>query len=163
MTDKRTQQQAADSNMEKDPDDWVTGDEPMTGAQKSYLKTLSEEAKEPFDDTLTKAEASRRIDELQARTGRGAHGGGAHSGGSAATGGGSQSVGGSSTGGTGQGRDRVTDAPSRSERDTAEAGGDAAPDAPPDESPMESFGRAVGDTVLGAEPKQPTPRTPRDK
>ena len=71
MTDKRTQQQADRSNMEKDPGDWVTGDEPMTGAQRSYLKTLSEEAHEPFDDKLTKAEASRRIKELQARTGRG--------------------------------------------------------------------------------------------
>jgi hypothetical protein len=71
MTDKRTQNSPDPGNMEKDPADWVTGDEPMTGAQRSYLKTLSEEAHEPFDDTLTKAEASRRIDELQARTGRG--------------------------------------------------------------------------------------------
>jgi hypothetical protein len=77
MTDKRTQEQADRSNMEKRPEDWTTGDEPMTGAQRSYLKTLSEEAKEPFDDTLTKAEASRRIDELQKRTGRGQDGGGA--------------------------------------------------------------------------------------
>lgn len=75
MTDKRTQEQADGSNMQKDPDDWVTGEEPMTGAQRSYLKTLSEEAKVPFDDTLTKAQASKRIDELQAATGRGAHGG----------------------------------------------------------------------------------------
>jgi hypothetical protein len=60
--------------MEKDPEDWVTGDEPMTGAQRSYLKTLSEEAREPFDETLSKAEASKRIDELQARTGRGPSG-----------------------------------------------------------------------------------------
>ncbi|WP_248323603.1 MULTISPECIES: DUF3072 domain-containing protein [unclassified Caballeronia] len=59
------------SNAEKDPDEWVTGDEPMTGAQASYLKTLSEEAKEPFDASLSKADASRRIDELQAKTGRG--------------------------------------------------------------------------------------------
>ena len=59
------------SNTEKDPDEWTTGDEPMTGAQASYLKTLSEEAGEPFDDGLTKAEASKRIDELQQRTGRG--------------------------------------------------------------------------------------------
>ena len=43
----------------------------MTGAQRSYLKTLCEEAKEEFSDKLTKAEASRRIDELQAKTGRG--------------------------------------------------------------------------------------------
>lgn len=74
MTDKQTQQQAPHSNMEKDPEHWVTGDEPMTGAQRSYLKTLSEEAHVPFDDTLTKAQASQRIDELQAQTGRGAHG-----------------------------------------------------------------------------------------
>ena len=59
------------SNTIKDPDDWTTGDERMTGAQASYLKTLSEEAGEEFDAELTKAEASRRIDELQARTGRG--------------------------------------------------------------------------------------------
>lgn len=71
MTDKKTQAQADQSNMEKNPDDWVTGEEPMTGAQRSYLKTLSEEAKEPFDEELTKAEASKRIDELQAVTGRG--------------------------------------------------------------------------------------------
>jgi hypothetical protein len=71
MTDKRTQQDAGHGNMEKRPEDWTTGDEPMTGAQRSYLKTLSEEAKVPFDDSLTKAEASRRIDELQSRTGRG--------------------------------------------------------------------------------------------
>ena len=62
------------SNAEKDPADWVTGDEPMTGAQASYLKTLSEEAKQPkaYDNELTKAEASERIDELQEVTGRGA-------------------------------------------------------------------------------------------
>jgi hypothetical protein len=74
MTDKQTQAMADHSNMEKDPDDWVTGDEPMTGAQRSYLKTLSEEAKVDFDDRLTKAQASRRIDELQEQTGRGQHG-----------------------------------------------------------------------------------------
>jgi hypothetical protein len=62
---------AVGSNTEKDPDQWVTGDEPMTGAQASYLRTLSQEANEPFDETLSKAEASKRIDELQARTGRG--------------------------------------------------------------------------------------------
>ena len=59
------------SNLEKDPDDRKTGDEPMTGAQKSYLKTLSDEANEEFDENLTKAEASKRIEDLQARTGRG--------------------------------------------------------------------------------------------
>ena len=59
------------SNTIKDPDDWTTGDEKMTGAQASYLKTLSEEAGEAFDPDLNKADASRRIDELQAKTGRG--------------------------------------------------------------------------------------------
>jgi hypothetical protein len=55
----------------KDPEDWVTGDEPMTGAQRSYLKTLCEEANELVDETLTKAQASERIESLQQRTGRG--------------------------------------------------------------------------------------------
>jgi hypothetical protein len=72
MTDKLTQQQSDESNTIKNPEDWTTGDEPMTGAQRSYLKTLSEEAKEDFDENLTKAEASVRIDELQQKTGRGA-------------------------------------------------------------------------------------------
>ena len=58
-------------NAQKDPDNWVTGDEEMTGAQKSYLMTLSEEAGVEFDASLTKAEASVRIDELQNETGRG--------------------------------------------------------------------------------------------
>ena len=52
------------SNTVKDPDDW-TGDESMTGAQASYLKTLSEEAGEKFDLTLSKAKASKRIDRLK--------------------------------------------------------------------------------------------------
>ena len=71
MTDKRTQDDADQSNTIKDPDDWTTGDEPMTGAQRSYLHTLAEEAGEDAADDLTKAEASKRIDELQAKTGRG--------------------------------------------------------------------------------------------
>ena len=57
-------------NAEKDPDRWVSGDEPMTGAQASYLQTLSEEAGEEFDPNLTKAEASKRIDALREKTGR---------------------------------------------------------------------------------------------
>ncbi len=69
--DKQTQQDADHSNMVKDPKDWTTGDEPMTGAQKSYLKTLSEEAREEMDENLTKAQASERIEELQKKTGRG--------------------------------------------------------------------------------------------
>ena len=71
MTDKTTQQMADQSNTQKNPEDWTTGDEPMTGAQRSYLKTLSEEAKVEFDENLTKAQASMRIDELQQTTGRG--------------------------------------------------------------------------------------------
>ncbi len=58
-------------NQIKDPDEWVTGDEPMTGAQASYLKTLSEQAHDPkaFDPNLDKAEASKRIDELKKKQG----------------------------------------------------------------------------------------------
>jgi hypothetical protein len=63
------------SNTIKDPADWSTGDEPMTGAQQSYLHTLASEAGERVDDDLTKAEASRRIDQLQEKTGRGKDGG----------------------------------------------------------------------------------------
>ena len=59
------------SNRIKSPDDWVTGDEEMTGAQESYLQTLAEEAHEPIEPDLTKTEASKEIDRLQAKTGRG--------------------------------------------------------------------------------------------
>lgn len=58
-------------NAVKDPEHWVTGSEPLTGAQASYLETLSEEAGEDLDLDLTKAEASKKIDELQEKTGRG--------------------------------------------------------------------------------------------
>ena len=58
-------------NPEKDPSEWTTGDEPMTGPQASYLKTLCQEARVEFDETLTKAQASQRIEELQKITGRG--------------------------------------------------------------------------------------------
>ena len=67
MSDRNDTQQAA----AKDPDDWVTGDESMTGPQASYLKTLAQEAGEEFDPELSKAEASKKIDELQHETGRG--------------------------------------------------------------------------------------------
>ena len=60
-----------EGNAVKDPENWTTGDEPMTGAQKSYLQTLAEEAGEDVDESLTKAEASERIDALQQKTGRG--------------------------------------------------------------------------------------------
>jgi uncharacterized damage-inducible protein DinB len=71
MTDQHNPKDHPTGNAEKDPDDWTTGDEPMTGAQASYLKTLSEEAHEAFDEGLSKAEASKRIDALQEKTGRG--------------------------------------------------------------------------------------------
>ncbi|GFG65240.1 DUF3072 domain-containing protein [Mycobacterium kubicae] len=63
--------QAARENPEKDPSQWVTGDEPMTGPQRSYLNTLAREAGEDPPDNLTKAQASDLIDKLQERTGRG--------------------------------------------------------------------------------------------
>jgi hypothetical protein len=62
----------AANTTEKDPSDWVTGDEPMTGAQRSYLDTLAREAGEQLPADLTKAEASENIDRLQQETGRGA-------------------------------------------------------------------------------------------
>lgn len=76
MTDTTPSQQPKSDptgNAEKDPENWVTGDEDMTGAQASYLKTLAEEAGKPdaYDTQLTKAEASQRIDALQDKTGRG--------------------------------------------------------------------------------------------
>jgi len=58
-------------NTAKKPEDWKTGDEPLTGAQNSYLQTLASEAHEEVDTNLTKAEASKKIDELQHKTGRG--------------------------------------------------------------------------------------------
>ena len=72
MTENPKTEAEPGSNTIKDPDDWTTGDEPMTGAQASYLKTLSEEAHDPdaFAPDLEKAEASRRIDELKQETGR---------------------------------------------------------------------------------------------
>ncbi len=64
-------QQNPEPNPEKDPDDWTTGDEPMTGPQQSYLSTLAQEAGVEVPDGLSKADASKLIDELQAKTGRG--------------------------------------------------------------------------------------------
>ncbi|MDP9401929.1 MAG: DUF3072 domain-containing protein [Actinomycetota bacterium] len=62
-------------NPQKDPDEWITGDEPVTGPQESYLNTLAQQAGEDVDpERLTKAEASKKIDELQERSGRGAQG-----------------------------------------------------------------------------------------
>ena len=61
-----TDQQA----LQRNPDEWKTGDEPMTDAQRSYLETLCRETGEEFDDTLSKADASKRIDELRERSPR---------------------------------------------------------------------------------------------
>ncbi|NHT74171.1 hypothetical protein C8J35_102609 [Rhizobium sp. PP-F2F-G38] len=68
MSDKAVANDTS-SNTEKNPDDWVSGDEPMTGAQRSYLQTLSEQAHQPdqFAEDITKAEASKRIDALRSK------------------------------------------------------------------------------------------------
>jgi hypothetical protein len=66
-----SENQAPRPNPEKDPEEWVTGDEPMTGPQASYLETLAREAGADIPDQLTKAEASETIEELQKKTGRG--------------------------------------------------------------------------------------------
>jgi len=66
MDDSRS----ADAALQKDPDDWKTGDEPMTPAQRSYLETLARDSGETIDQDLTKAEASKRIDELRERSPR---------------------------------------------------------------------------------------------
>lgn len=56
--------------LQRDPDEWKTGDEPMTAAQRSYLETLCRETGEEFDDRLSKADASKKIDELRDRSPR---------------------------------------------------------------------------------------------
>jgi hypothetical protein len=74
MNDEQNLQapQTPQDNPEKDPEDWVTGDEPMTGPQRSYLQTLAREAGREVDlDALSKADASKLIDELQVVSGRG--------------------------------------------------------------------------------------------
>jgi hypothetical protein len=73
MSSRRNRKPKADARARgrvKDPTEWVTGDEPMTGAQESYLQTLGREAGEQVEPDLSKAEASERIDELQQKTGR---------------------------------------------------------------------------------------------
>jgi hypothetical protein len=67
---KQSMDDTAQPALQRDPDEWKTGDEPMTDAQRSYLETLCRETGEEFDDALTKAEASKRIDELRARSPR---------------------------------------------------------------------------------------------
>jgi hypothetical protein len=68
---KQDEQPLKGDNTVKDPSNWTTGGEPITGAQKSYLNTLASEAGEEVDEDLTKAEASEKIEELQHKTGRG--------------------------------------------------------------------------------------------
>ena len=68
---KTTATENTNSNLIKDPDEWKTGDEEITAAQRSYLQTLASEAGEEVDLNITKAEASKRIEELQQKTGRG--------------------------------------------------------------------------------------------
>jgi hypothetical protein len=60
----------SDNSASKDPEQWTTGGEPMTGAQRSYLDTLAREAGEQIPADLTKAQASEEIDRLQKKTGR---------------------------------------------------------------------------------------------
>jgi hypothetical protein len=67
----RSKLQPTDAGRIKKPEEWTTGDEPMTGAQDSYLHTLGRESGQDVPDNLTKAEASEKIDELQEKTGRG--------------------------------------------------------------------------------------------
>ena len=71
-TNSKVEPSGKASNLEKDPEEWTTAGERMTDAQASYLKTLCEEAGEPFRGDLTKAEASEMIDKLQKKTDRGA-------------------------------------------------------------------------------------------
>lgn len=72
--DEHNTKQHPEGNAEKDPKDWVTGDEPMTGAQASYLRTLCEETGEEFDEGLSKGDASLMIDRLKEKSPR-LHGG----------------------------------------------------------------------------------------
>jgi hypothetical protein len=60
-----SEEPTAEQTLEKDPSDWVTGDEPATGAQKSYLETLTRATQEDVPENLTKAEASQKIDDLK--------------------------------------------------------------------------------------------------
>jgi hypothetical protein len=71
MSQSADQSDAQQHNAEKDPSQWVTGDQPSTGPQESYLSTLAQEAGEEVPTDLTKAEASEEIDRLQHETGRG--------------------------------------------------------------------------------------------
>lgn len=69
MRTQTTSQPGDDNGRIKDPTEWTTGEEPMTGAQESYLHTLARQVGEDVEDDLTKAEASMKIDELRHKTG----------------------------------------------------------------------------------------------
>ncbi|TJW51981.1 MAG: DUF3072 domain-containing protein [Mesorhizobium sp.] len=71
MADRKNPKIEASAVIEKDPEDWVSGDDPMTPAQASYLKTLAEQAHDPdaYADGISKAEASKRIDALREKLG----------------------------------------------------------------------------------------------
>lgn len=69
--ERMSENEQVNQNPEKDPENWVTGDEPITGPQESYLNTLAQEAGEEVPSDLTKAQASEMIDKLQGETGRG--------------------------------------------------------------------------------------------
>jgi DUF3072 family protein len=71
MSQSADQPDTQQHNAEKDPSQWVTGDQPSTGPQESYLSTLAQEAGEEVPTDLTKAQASEEIDRLQRETGRG--------------------------------------------------------------------------------------------
>ena len=66
----RSADDTTEAPLQRNPDEWKTGDEPMTYAQRSYLETLCRETGEKFDDSLSKADASKRIDELRERSPR---------------------------------------------------------------------------------------------
>jgi hypothetical protein len=70
MKTPQSQNTPDDSALQRNPDEWKTGDEPMTAAQRSYLETLCRDTGETFDENLTKAEASKSIDELRQRSPR---------------------------------------------------------------------------------------------
>jgi Protein of unknown function (DUF3072) len=71
VPDRNNDLNNVNDNPEKNPDDWTTGDEPMTGPQRSYLHTLAREAGETIDENMSKADASKKIEQLQEQTGRG--------------------------------------------------------------------------------------------
>jgi hypothetical protein len=74
MSESPIDSRSNDQVLQRDPDDWKTGDEPMTAAQRSYLETLCRESGEEFDASLSKAEASKRIEQLQGQSPRLAQG-----------------------------------------------------------------------------------------